>query len=152
MKHPAQERRRKDGGFTLIELLVAIAILGILGTVAIKEIWGYIDEAKQTATKAKLDNIETQVQMYKRKHNEVPRDLETLLEPDPRNRNRPYLAREDILDAWGNPCVIIQDSDDLGGVFEVVSYGENGEEDDFSPDYGLDMDISSKRPLFAENE
>src|SRR5262249_9414507 len=75
-------RARTRHGFTLIELLVVIAILGILGTIVVKNIWGNVDEAKQKAAKAKVDNIDQEIQMYKRKHNDIPRDLRILLDPD----------------------------------------------------------------------
>ena len=137
---------RSRAGFTLIELLVAIAILGILGTVVIKAVSGYIDEAKQTGTKTKVDTVHAQVETFRRKHNDLPRDLDDLLQPDIMNNNVPYLDNEDdIYDAWAHKMELRKG--DKTGQFEVVSLGANGAADGFGLELGLDRDISSVRPL-----
>lgn len=136
--------RARERGFTLIELLVTIAILGILGTVVLKNIWGYIDEAKQKTAKGNCDNIDQQVQMYKRKHNELPRDLQVLTEPDPMNNGDSWLAPENLIDPWDNPFEIVVDERNQ---FEIVSRGENKQPDGFDLSYGLARDIGSKHPL-----
>jgi len=141
--------RRGVRGFTLIELLVAIAILGILGTVVIQQVWQHIDEAKQTSTVTKLKEVHTQVQMYRRKHNVLPDSLEDMTLEDPLNNNRPWLNPEDILDAWDNPMVL--KPGDKSGEFEVISYGQNRSPDDFGPEFGFDRDLSSIRPLNDPN-
>ena len=137
--------RRQQSGFTLIELLVAIAILGILGTVVIQEIWNYVDKARQEGTHAKVKTVYDQVMMFRRNNHRYPSgDLTELVEPDPRNLNNPYLGEEDLLDAWGNPLQLIELDT---GRFAVVSYGDGGEEDGWDMDLGLAMDIYSDRPL-----
>ncbi len=140
---PSHRSRR---GFTLIELLVAIAILGILGTVVLKAVWGSVDDAKQEATKAKVDIVHGMVETFRRKHNDLPRSLDDLLVPDLMNNNRAYVDNpEDLLDAW-NRRLDIKPGERVGQ-FEVVSYGANGTEDGFGLEYELDRDISSVRPL-----
>jgi general secretion pathway protein G len=138
--------RRTQRGFTLIELLVAIAILGILGTVVIKAVAVYIDEARQTGTKTKVDIVHAQVESYRRKHNDLPRDLEDLLQADPMNNNLPYLDNvDDIYDAWSHKMDLVRG--ERTGQFEVVSYGANGTPDGYGFEHGLERDISSTRPL-----
>ena len=135
--------RRRNRGFTLIELLVAIAILGILGTVVIKSVWKNVDEAKQTGTKTKVDQIHDAVMMFRRKHNGLPKWPEEMLEPDIMNNNEPWLTEDEIVDAWGRQMELKQG--DKAGQFEVVSLGADG-----TPDgEGFDRDISSARPLDA---
>ena len=136
-------RPRADRGFTLIELLVVIAILGILGTLVVKNIWGNVDEAKQKAAKAKVDHLDQQIQMYKRKHNEIPRDLRVLLDPDPLNNNDVWVEEEQLEDPWGHALQIKID----GTKFEVISYGEDNMESGFGLEGGLARDIGSRHPL-----
>jgi general secretion pathway protein G len=139
---------RRRGGFTLIELLVAIAILGILGTVVITTLWDNVDDAKQTGTKAKLDSLKNTVMSYRRKHNDIPDDLTKLIEEDPLNGNRPWLAEDDIKDTWGNTIVIKRG--DRSGEFELISYGGDGQENGFGMELGYDRDLSSNRPLTGD--
>ena len=44
-------------GFTLVELLVVVAILGILGAVAVTNVTGHIESTRKTAAKTAVDNI-----------------------------------------------------------------------------------------------
>jgi general secretion pathway protein G len=142
MRNPTP--RRRSAGFTLIELLVVIAILGILGTVVLRNVWGYIDEAKQKAAYTKVMNIDQQLQMYKRKHNQLPSDLRILTEPDPANNNDPWIPEEMLTDPWDHPIDLKVDDK---GKFEVISYGENGIQDGFDLELGLNRDIGSHHPL-----
>lgn len=139
-------RNAGKAGFTLIELLVAVAILGILGTVVIREIWGAIDEARQTSTKAKVDSIESVVQQFRRKHNRLPSDLEELTQPDDLHNGEPWLSDDDLRDAWGKMIVLVPG--ERSNQFDIVSYGMNGQPDGFEvSQYGLDADISSSKAL-----
>ena len=128
-------------GFTLIELLVAIAILGILGTVVIREIWGAIDEAKQTTATTKVKEIETQVQRYKTKHNKLPQDLMELTRPDDMNNGDVWLSEDALIDPWGNQIDMKVDDK---GQFEIISYGEGGQADGFDLSLGKARDIGSR--------
>jgi general secretion pathway protein G len=142
--------RRRARGFTLIELLVTIAILGILGTIVIRNVWDHYEESKQITAKGKVDALDTQVQMYKRKNNVLPKDLSVLSEPDPRNNGNAYVESSDLTDPWGNPYEIVQG--DREGQFEVVSWGANGQKDGFGVDLGLERDIGSKHLLNDTSE
>jgi len=141
--HPGHRAADDRRGFTLIELLVVIAILGILGTIVVRNVWGHVDEAKQKAAKAKVDNIDQQIQMYKRKHNEIPSDLRVLLDADPLNNNEPWVEEEQLEDPWGHPLEIRID----GNQFEVISRGDGSQEDGFGLELGLARDIGSRHPL-----
>jgi prepilin-type N-terminal cleavage/methylation domain-containing protein len=44
-------------GFTLVELLIVVAILGILGAVAVQNVTGNIEKARETAAKTGVNNI-----------------------------------------------------------------------------------------------
>ena len=116
---------RRPRGFTLIELLVAIAILGILGTIVIQNVWSNIDDARQEGSKTKADLLHGIVETYRRKHNELPKSLDDLLLEDLMNNNRPYVDNpEDLLDAWNRKFELRPG--ERSGEFEVVSLGQNG--------------------------
>jgi general secretion pathway protein G len=141
---------RCQRGFTLIELLVAIAILGILGTVVITNLWDNVDEANQVGTHTKLRQVKDVVQSYRRKHGELPDDLMRLTEEDPKNGNRPWLKEEDLHDTWSN--LIMLKKGDRPGEFEIVSFGSDGQENGFGMELGYERDLSSDRPLDVEED
>src|SRR6185295_15112556 len=52
-------------GFTFIEIMVVVAILAILAALVIPRIMGRTDDAKRTAAKVQIRNIEGALQLYK---------------------------------------------------------------------------------------
>ena len=64
-------------GFTLVELLVVVAILGILGAVAVTNVTGHIESTRKTAAKTAVDNIKGAVTtwMLTKKKATPPSDL-----------------------------------------------------------------------------
>ena len=53
------------GGFTFIEIMVVVAILAILAALVVPRIMGRTDDAKRTAAKVQIRNIEGALQLYK---------------------------------------------------------------------------------------
>src|SRR5262245_66191530 len=56
---------RSAQGFTFIEIMVVIAILAILAALVVPRILGRTDDAKRTAAKVQIRNIEGSLQLYK---------------------------------------------------------------------------------------
>ena len=50
-------------GFTLIELMVAVAIVGILGGIAIPSYLGYLDKARIARSIAEIRQIEKSIKL-----------------------------------------------------------------------------------------
>jgi prepilin-type N-terminal cleavage/methylation domain-containing protein len=56
-----RKRNRGQGGFTLIELLVVVAILAILGGVAVFAVGGLTGDSQESACKVEYDSIKTAI-------------------------------------------------------------------------------------------
>ena len=69
-------------GFTLVELLVVVAILGILGTIAIQNVTGHIAKTRVTAAEAGVRAIQEACTTYYIQHKKLPANLEQLVEGD----------------------------------------------------------------------
>ena len=118
-------------GFTLIELLVVVAIIGILGTIAVQNVTEYLRNAEDTAAEQQVQTVQSAVTAYYMKYKKMPSNLQALVEGDD-----PILEGGDaaILDPWGNElkfeiknkqrCVIISSGRD----------GEFGNDDDHRSD------------------
>ncbi len=117
-------------GFTLIEILVAVAIIGILGTVATISITKSLDKAKVTAAQEAVRNIHAACETYKMSAKKYPGDLNALVSGED-----PYLqgGEGSLEDPWGNEYRM----EKKGKNIAIVSNGpdgESGNEDDVRSD------------------
>ena len=114
--------RRAREGFTLIEILVVVAIIGMLGAVAVPAYMNYLADARITTTRSLIKNIEDACQMYNMKHGgKYPSQLSELQEGDDDN---PPILEGDITDPWGNEIKYER----KGKRIYLTSFGPDGEE------------------------
>lgn len=122
-----------EQGFTFIEIMVVVAILAILAALVVPRIMGRTDDAKRTAAKVQIRNIEGALQLYKLDNGVYPtteQGLRALIEKPtvgvvPKKwKVGGYLPKLPE-DPWGNPFKY--QSPSQKGEYEVLSLGTDGE-------------------------
>lgn len=122
-------------GFTFIEIMVVVAILAILAALVVPRIMGRTDEAKRTAAKVQIRNIEGALQLYKLDNGVYPsteQGLKALVEKPsvgviPRKWKIGGYIHKLPEDPWGNSYKYLSPSPNLKGDYEIISYGTDGE-------------------------
>ena len=137
----AKERNMLEAarrGFTLVELLVVVAILGILGTIAIQNVTGHIAKTRITAAEAGVRALQEACTTYYIQRKKLPTSLEQLVEGDD-----PILEGGDgaLYDPWDNKY----EMEAKGKKVVIKSAGEDGQ-------MGTEDDIRSDVKKKAEKE
>ena len=135
--HPSGRHLYDDRGFTFIEIMVVVAILAILAALVVPRIMGRTDDAKRTAAKVQIRNIEGALQLYKLDNGIYPtteQGLKALVEKPsvgvvPKKwKIGGYLPKLPE-DPWGNPYKYLSPVQraDQKLDYEVTSLGTDGE-------------------------
>ena len=120
-KRTAREALRQ--GFTLIEILVVVAIIGMLGAVAVPAYMNHVKESRIETTRMLIKNVELALKSYNFKHGKYPDSLEALTQaPD---EDSDPLLEGDPVDPWGNELHYQKQGKKRP---KITSYGPDGEE------------------------
>src|SRR5262245_54831531 len=124
---------RSAQGFTFIEIMVVIAILAILAALVVPRIMGRTDEAKRTATKVQIRNIEGALQLYKLDNGVYPtteQGLKALIEKPsvgvvPKKWKLGGYLRSIAEDPWGSHYKFISRDNVQHGPIQLRLEGDN---------------------------
>lgn len=138
MKQP----RCSMSGFTLMELLIVLVIIGLLAALVGPTLYQRIKPAKQSATRAQIENFMTALDNYFIDVGRFPTTQEGLQVLRMKSEgnvkwNGPYLKKNVPDDPWGNS--FLYRAPGRSGGYEILSYGADGREGG----EGEDQDIAS---------
>lgn len=120
-------RTNRISGFTLVELMVVVVIIGVLATVVTVSVTDYLVKGKQSAAQAEITQIGNALQLFYMEFDRYPDNdegLAALKEKSPSHPNG--ILQGDLLDPWGHEYIYVHPG--IHGVFDVCSYGANGQE------------------------
>jgi general secretion pathway protein G len=128
-----QPRSAAAAGFTLIELLLVLVILAVLAAVVVPKFTNRSEQAKVSAAKADISNIETALDTFEVDTGRFPGSDEGLkaLVDQPSNVKEwhgPYIKRGVPNDPWGNPYVYRYPGVQNKNGYDLFSYGPDGHE------------------------
>ena len=120
--------RKAKEGFTLIEILVVVAIIGMLGAVAVPAYMNYLADARISTTRALINNVDVAVKSYNMKHGKYPESLDALTQ-EQADGSEPLLEGEPV-DPWGNELKYERQSKKRPIITSAGPDGEFGTDDD----------------------
>ncbi|GAO68945.1 MULTISPECIES: type II secretion system major pseudopilin GspG [unclassified Comamonas] len=136
-------RHAASRGFTLIELMVVLVIIGVLAALIVPNVLDRADDARVTAAKTDIANINQALKLYRLDNQRYPtaeQGLQALVTkpttgPAPQNW-KPYLEKLPN-DPWGNPYQYLNPG--VKGPIDIMSFGADGK----AGGEGKDADIGS---------
>lgn len=126
------KKREHKKGFTLIELLLVLVILAVLGAVVVPKFTKRSQQAKETAAKTDIANLEVALDSFEIDTGRYPTTSEGIgaLIQSPANVEEdwkgPYLKRGIPKDPWGNEYLYRQPGQYNEYGYDLHSYGPDG--------------------------
>lgn len=122
--------RAAKRGFTLVEMLVVIAIIGMLATLAVKNIVPALESSRLTTAEAGCQSLSEACATYHMKHKKFPTSLDQLTEGDD-----PILdSDKPLYDPWDNKYEMELKGKNRLVIKSAGPDGEMGTEDDVRTD------------------
>ena len=127
-----RKSKRSQSGFTLIELLLVMVILAVLGAVVVPKFTKRSQQAKETAAKTDIANLEVAIDSFEIDTGRYPTNTEGIraLIEEPINTKDdwkgPYLKRGVPLDPWGSEYIYKQPGQYNKYGYDLSSAGPDG--------------------------
>jgi general secretion pathway protein G len=134
--------RSKPQGFTLLEIMIVVGIIVILLGLAISKIGNPTGFAKQTAVRADVQAIGTQLQLYESMNGFYPTTEQGLqaLVTQPKNDPRPtrwyQLFKQVPRDPWGTDYIYLSPGQRHPESYDLYSAGPDRRPDTEDDDWG----------------
>ena len=134
--------KTKQQGFTLLEIMILVSIIVILLGLAISKIGNPTGFAKQTAVRADVQAIGTQLQLYESMNGFYPTTEQGLqaLVTQPQNDPRParwyQLFKQIPKDPWGNDYIYRCPGTKHPDSYDLFSAGPDRKSDTADDDWG----------------
>jgi general secretion pathway protein G len=123
--------RRQSSGFTLVEIMVVVIVIGILAAFIVPQFRGVPQEAKVSAAKGNVAELESALErfyIHMDRHPTTEEGLKALVEAPPGDESKwrgPYIKmlRQD---PWGHPYQYVYPGVHHPTSFDVWSRGADG--------------------------
>jgi general secretion pathway protein G len=119
MSSERKQRREGSAGFTLIELLIILVVIGVIAAIAISNLMGAYDRARQGATVADLRSIASAIEAYAVDHSVPPVGTIADLELALHGYQQSSIPQTDH---WGHMYVYTSNANE----YSVMSLGKDG--------------------------
>jgi general secretion pathway protein G len=127
-----QPNSKKSGGFTLLELMVVMIVIGILAAAIIPQFIGTTEDAKVSAAKAQVAELDSAIERFNVQMDRYPtleEGLNVLVDPpsgdDAKKWRGPYI-KQLRNDPWGNAFQYLCPGTHHPASFDVWSRGKSG--------------------------
>ncbi|HEY7087379.1 MAG TPA: type II secretion system major pseudopilin GspG [Tepidisphaeraceae bacterium] len=128
-----RNRQSRRNAFTLIELLLVMVILVVLAAIVAPRFTGRSQQAKITAAKTQINNLESAVKMFETENSRFPTEDEGLgalvtAPASATNWHGPYMEKGIPADPWGNAYIYHCPGQHNTDSFDLYSFGPDGRE------------------------
>lgn len=134
-------RQRRPAGFTLIELLLVLAILVVLGSMAVQIFGGTQEKAFAQAAQSQVDAFKKTALLYQANTKQFPSSFEDFYKTpsgmEERDWAGPYIDETEVpKDPWGNEYRMTAPGKNNPNSIDIWSVGPDGQD-------GTDDDIGN---------
>jgi len=117
---------RLQRGFTLLEMLAVIVLIGIIGTIVVRQVGHSVDKGKYGAGKAQLTTLGQDIDSYSLDNGSPPQSLDDLVTKpaNAANWQGPYAKPSQLKDPWGHAFGYQYPGQH--GSYDLIFYGQDG--------------------------